>query len=163
MGPHEAPHGDATTPVETNATHHSLSPERLLKGVLSPERLLKAVERFDLSHNPPTSDKASHVSNQAEKAALRQILRADPKVERLLAQLRQLLEYEPPPAGASPPDLRVLSAEIDALAADWWNRDLNASLPGAAELRGLAAGVAHAPPPRLEQGRRANGHRRRWR
>jgi len=83
--------------------------------------LLQAVDKFDLSHHPPVADKASHVSNQEEKAELRRILQADEVLQRLLTKLRQLLGYSSILEG-EPIDFRDLSNEVDALSAAWWNQ-----------------------------------------
>lgn len=69
--------------------------DSLPAGVVTTERLVRAVSKFDLSHNAPMKDKVRHVSDQEAKATLRSILHGDPTMDRMLHQLRQMLDYEP--------------------------------------------------------------------
>ena len=76
------------------------------------------------------------------QATLRATLHADPEMDRLLRQLRQLLDYEPM-EGTAPrsfgtaaeahtyalPLLQQLSAEVDVISGNWWGRDFVAHPP----------------------------------
>ena len=82
------------------------------------------MSKFDLAHNAPMPDKAAHVSNKGEKAILREVLLADPRLRPLLRGLRIALDYEARPAWQPPPDVPRLARAIDDASAAFWKRVL---------------------------------------